>query len=91
MRAGSYEITSTKTLAESVDFQHDAGTQIGKAHGGTVSLDHVLGDAFENFSCENARFGFALLVPLGNYVMVVIGALVLHTVVTLSPETASQD
>jgi dicarboxylate/amino acid:cation (Na+ or H+) symporter, DAACS family len=31
-----------------------------------------------------SRFGFALLVPLGNYVGVVIGALVIHAAVTLS-------
>ncbi|HEX6252179.1 MAG TPA: dicarboxylate/amino acid:cation symporter [Gemmatimonadaceae bacterium] len=31
-----------------------------------------------------SRFGFALLVPLGNYVGVVIGALILHAAITLS-------
>jgi DAACS family dicarboxylate/amino acid:cation (Na+ or H+) symporter len=31
-----------------------------------------------------SRFGFALLIPLGNYVGVVIGALILHTAITLS-------
>ena len=31
-----------------------------------------------------SRFGFALLVPLGNYVGVVIGGLILHSAITLS-------